>query len=168
MKKTSGYLKNKDFTIYVLDPLNLQGSNRFNPLYYATTPSKIDKVANILISSNTRGSISGDSQFWYDGAKSLLSMVIKTLMQTQDHKLINLSNVRHILNHYGTFGFESFMNDYADDKTYSEYKGFKAAPPNMQNSYLSTANTALSPIGINDDLEILTASHNINIPLYTS
>ena len=67
-EKTSGYLKNKGFTIYVLDPLNLQGSNRFNPLYYAATPSKIDKVANILISSNTRGSISGDSQFWYDGA----------------------------------------------------------------------------------------------------
>ena len=161
-EKTSGYLAQKGFKIYVLDPLNLQGSNRFNPLYYATSPSKIDKVANILISSNTKGSISGDSQFWYDGAKSLLSMVIKTLMRTGDHKLINLSNVRHLLNNYGTFGFDSFMNDYADEKTYSEYKGFKAAPLNMQNSYLSTANTALSPIGINDDLEVLTASHNIN------
>lgn len=161
-EKTSGYLKSKGFKVYILDPLDLKSSCRFNPLYYATSPSKIDKVAEILISSNQAGSISGDSKFWHDGGKSLLSMIIKTLMNTQDHKLINLANVRHMINNYHTFGFASFINDYADDKTHSEYMGFKNAPRNTQMSYVSTVNTALSPIGINDDLEILTASHNIN------
>jgi len=47
-EKTSGYLKSKGFKIYVLDPTDLKSSNRFNPLYYATSPSKIDKVAEIL------------------------------------------------------------------------------------------------------------------------
>jgi len=161
-EKTSGYLKSKGFKIYVLDPTDLKSSNRFNPLYYATSPSKIDKVADILISSNQNSAISGDSKFWFNGAKSLISIIIKTLMNTQDHKLINLANVRHLINNYGREGFDKFINDFADDKTYSEYQGFKAAPSTMQMSYLSTANTALSPIGINDDLEKLTASHNIN------
>ena len=166
-EKTSGYLKSKGFKIYVLDPTDLKSSNMFYPLYYATSPSKIDKVAEILISSNQNSAISGDSKFWFNGAKSLISIIIKTLMNTQDHKLINLANVRHLINNYGREGFDRFINDFADDKTYSEYQGFKAAPSTMQMSYLSTANTALSPIGINDDLEKLTASHNINFDKLT-
>jgi len=32
-EKTSGYLKQRGFKIYVLDPENLEQSNRYNPLY---------------------------------------------------------------------------------------------------------------------------------------
>jgi len=50
--KTSAYLHNQGFKIYVLDPKNLDESIRYNPLEYAKDSMSIDMVSEILISSS--------------------------------------------------------------------------------------------------------------------
>lgn len=165
--KTSGYLSDKGFKVYVLNPEDLSESIYYNPLYYATDSSKIDDLVNILVSSSKeKQSLSGggNNDFWDNGAKSLISILIKILMATRDHKYINLANVRYMLNNYGSDGEALFglVEKYADDKTYHEFRGFIKGNPQTTLSIVSNANVALSPIGINKNLEKLTANHTIN------
>lgn len=165
--QTSGYLHSKGYKIYVLNPEDLSESISYNPLYYATDSTKIDELVNILIKSSKedkRGSNDNSGEFWDNGAKSIISILIKVLIATKEHKYINLANVRHLINNYGNDGsdLDYLVDNYADDKTYHEFRGFIKGNPQTILSMVTTANIALSPLGINDNLEKLTSSHTIN------
>lgn len=162
--KTSGYLKDRKFNIYVLDPNNLNASNRYNPLVYANDSVSIDLISNILISSAGLKGDKADDRMWSDGAKNFISILIKVLKATNDSRYINLANVKHMINNFGQQGegLDEFIKRYADDKTFYEYKGFISGNEKTIQSFISTANIALSAIGINENLEKLTYSHNID------
>lgn len=165
---TSGYLKEKGFKIHVLDPEKLEESIRYNPLYYATSSQAIDEVSEILVRSANPGEIRPEDKIWLDGAKTFISILIKLLLQIKDHRYINLGNVRYLINNFGNLGVALYplVSKYADEKTYHEFKGFVSGNPKTVLSYVSTANTALSPIGINDNLEMLTKGHTIDFEAF--
>jgi len=163
-EKTSGYVAKKGFKIYVLDPENLDESISYNPLYYASSSIAIDQISETLIKSANSGEIRAEDKVWLDGAKNLISIFIKVLIKTGEFKYINLANIKHLINNFGMDGraLDGFMYKYADEKTFNEWKGFVSGNPKTVLSYVSTANTALNPIGINDNLEKLTLNHSIN------
>ena len=162
--KTSAYLHNQGFKIYVLDPKNLNESIRYNPLEYAKDSMSIDMVSEILISSSGLKGTKAEDKIWSDGAKNFISILIKVLNSTNDKRYMNLANVRFMLNNFGKTGeaLDEFVKKYADNKTFSEYTGFVNGNEKTIQSFISTALTALSPIGINDNLEKLTYSHTID------
>lgn len=162
--KTSAYLHNQGFKIYVLDPKNLDESIRYNPLEYAKDSMSIDMVSEILIASSGLKGTKAEDKIWSDGAKNFISILIKVLNSTNDKRYMNLANVRYMLNNFGKTGepLDEFIKRYADDKTFSEYKGFISGNEKTIQSFISTASVALSPIGINDNLEKLTYSHSID------
>ena len=162
--KTSTYLHNQGFKIYILDPKNLDESIRYNPLEYATDSMTTDMVSEILLSSSGLKGTKPEDKIWSDGAKNIISIFIKTLKSIGDNRFVNLANVRYLLNNFGSTGepLDEFMKRYADDKTFAEYKGFVSGNEKTIQSFVSTASTALSPIGINDNLEKLTYSHSID------
>jgi type IV secretory pathway TraG/TraD family ATPase VirD4 len=165
-EQTSGYLSSCGYKVYVLNPENLSESIGYNPLYYATDSTKIDELVQILVKSSkdNRNATMDNSEFWDNGAKSLISILIKILISTGNHKYINLANVRYLINNYGGDGEDLFhlVDNFADDKTYYEFRGFIKGNPSTVLSMVSTANVALSPLGINDNLEKLTSKHTIN------
>jgi len=162
--KTSGYLQKNGYKIYVLNPEDINESISYNPIFYATDSSKIDELVHILISSSKSGTSTAESEFWDNGAKSLLSTLIKVLKATNEQKYINLANLRYLVNNYGSDGEDLFhlVDTLADDKTYHEFRGFIRGNPSTVLSMVSTANIALSPIGINENLEKLTSDHSID------
>lgn len=161
-EKTSGYLKQQGYKIYVLNPEDLEESIGYNPLYYATSSTKIDELVSILIASSGEKIDSGS--FWYQGAKTIISILIRALVCNMQHEYINLVNVRHLLNNYGTDGrnIKDFIDSLDDDVLYYEFKGFSEGNPQTILSILATANVALNTIGINDNLASLTSHHTIN------
>lgn len=164
-EKTSGYLKQKGFNIYVLNPDNLDESIRYNPLEYANSSVDIDTISEILIESSGLKGTRAEDKIWSDGAKNFLSLFIKALKGTNDKSYINLANLRHLINNFGEDGkkLDMFFKVYTDDKTLNEYIGLVTGTYSKTlQSYLATANTALSPIGINDNLEKLTYSHSFD------
>ena len=167
-EKTSAYLKQKGFNIYILNPDDLAESIRYNPLEYAKNSVDIDTVSEILIESSGLKSNRAEDKIWSDGAKNFLSLFIKTLKRTNDKRYINLANLRHLINNFGDNGelLDEFFKRYADDKTFNEYKGLVTSTSSKTlQSYISTANTALSPIGINDNLEKLTYSNTFDFKI---
>jgi len=163
-QKTSGYLRQRGFKVYVLDPENLDESIRYNPMYYATSAYAIDEMCDILIQSSNPKASASDNKVWFDGAKNLLSILVKALMGTRDPRYINLGNLRHLLNNFGLngAGLIPFIQEYCDQKTQNEYRGFISGNSKTILSYVSTANTALAPIGINDNLEKLTKNNSFD------
>ncbi|XPV67789.1 MAG: type IV secretory system conjugative DNA transfer family protein [Halarcobacter sp.] len=162
--KTSGYLEKKGYKIYVLDPNNLDESIRYNPLEFSNTSVEIDTLSEILLASAGLRVTSSEDRIWSDGAKSLISILIKVLKGTEDKKFINLANVRYMINQFGADGkaLNEFIKRYADDKTLNEYNGFVSGYDRTLQSFVSNASVALSPIGINDNLEKLTYSNTID------
>lgn len=162
--KTSAYLHNQGFKIYVLDPKNLDESIRYNPLEYAKDSMSIDMVSEILISSSGLKGTKAEDKIWSDGAKNFISILIKVLNATNDKRYMNLANIRYMLNNFGQAGerLDEFIKRYADDKTFAEYTGFVNGNAKTIQSFISTASTALAPIGINDNLEKLTYTHSID------
>jgi len=162
--KTSGYLQSRGFKVYVLDPEDLNTSIGYNPLYYALSSLEIDEIAEILIKSANSGEIRAEDKMWLDGAKTFLVILIKVLVNTRDHNYINLANIKHLINNFGENGskLDELIYKYADDKTFSEWKGFVSSNLRTLQSFVSTANIALNAIGINENLAKLTASHTIN------
>jgi len=142
----------------------LDESISYNPLYYASSSIAIDQISETLIKSANSGEIRAEDKVWLDGAKNLISIFIKTLIKTGEFKYINLANIKHLINNFGTDGrtLDSFIYKYADEKTFNEWKGFVSGNPKTVLSYVSTANTALNPIGVNDNLEKLTLNHTIH------
>jgi len=163
-EKTSGFLAKRGFKIYVLDPEDLKTSIRYNPLYYASSSLEIDEIAEILIKSANPGQIKAEDKMWLDGAKTFLTILIKVLVATKDYRYINLANLKHLINHFADDGspLDELIFKYADKRTFSEWKGFVSGNLRTIQSFVSTANTALNAIGINDNLALLTANHNIN------
>jgi type IV secretory pathway TraG/TraD family ATPase VirD4 len=170
--KTSNYLNSQGFKIYVLDPKNLHESVRYNPLAYIKNSVDIDEVVEILISSSGMQSQNGNDRMWTSGAKTIISIFIKVLLETEDKRYINLANVRFLLNNFfimdrrvkdlETPMIDTFIRTYADDKTLIEYLGFRNGNKKTVQGFISTANIALSPIGINENLEKLTYSNTID------
>jgi type IV secretion system protein VirD4 len=163
-EKTSGYLERKGYKIYVLDPENLEESIRYNPLYYATDSAKVDLVCETLITSAYPGEINPNDRMWLNGAKTIISILIKILIRMRDEKYINLGNVKYLLNHFGADGKD--LNDlvikYGNDKIKTEWYGFISGNSKTIQSFISTANMVLNSIGVNDNLEILTASNSFD------
>lgn len=159
--KTSAYLDSKGYKIHILDPENLNESLRYNPLVYAKDSQSVDTVSEILIASS---GVESNEKIWSDGAKTIISVLIKVLNDTGDVRYMNLANVKYMINHFGDkgSGVKEFVQRYADKKTYSEFIGLVNGNDKTLQSFLSTASIALSPIGINDNLEKLTYSHSID------
>jgi type IV secretory pathway TraG/TraD family ATPase VirD4 len=162
--KTSGYVASRGFRVYVLDPEEILESIRYNPLYYAVDNEAIDLILEILIKSSYTGNISSNDKMWFDGAKTVLSIFIRVLIRSKEYKYINLANVKHILNNYGSDGssLDNFISKYADEYTFGEWRGFIKGNPNTVLSFISTAQAILSQIGINDKLKKITASHTFD------
>jgi type IV secretion system protein VirD4 len=162
--KTSGYMSSKGYKIYVLDPENLAESIRYNPLYYATSSSSIELITETLIKSAYSGEINPSDRMWLDGAKTIISIFIKVLIRTKEFKYINLANVKYLLNHFGSTGenLNDFIFKYGNDKIITEWYGFTSGNEKTIQSFISTANMVLNTIGVNDNLEILTANHTFN------
>jgi type IV secretory pathway TraG/TraD family ATPase VirD4 len=167
-EKTSNYLNSQGFKIYVLDPDNLETSIRYNPLHYANNSKNIDKACEVLIASSGMKGTKSDDLMWSNGAKTLISIIIKALNETEDKRYINLANVRHILNNFLKLDkneqpiINEFFKKYADDKTLNEYIGLVSNNKKTLQGFISTANVALNPIGINDNLEKLTYTNSID------
>lgn len=151
---TSGYLHQLGYRIAVLDVSNVERSLSFNPLHRARSHTEIQKVSEVLISAAFPGD-DGSNKFWNDGAKSVLSILIRCLNDV-DPKFRNLANVRRLLNHFGVdgSGLDEFVARNADRPTFDDYKGLRSNSERVLSNIVSTARTAIDPFGDPDLCQI--------------
>lgn len=167
-KNTSGYLKSRGFNVLVLNPEDLEKSNRFNPFYGLTAKDviEIEQICSSIILSKYGNDKEG---VWNDGSIAILEVFAKCLAFTEPANL-NLPNIAYLIQMFGENGSmldnwvaEHSMNpiDKNDKSIVNSWIGITSANKNMLMSYTTIAKTALKQFN-NRNLQKLMAYNDID------
>lgn len=173
---TGGYLREQGYDVRVLNLVNLEQSDGYNPFCYLRDEKDVLKLVNNLIQSTTpKGSHESDP-FWTKAETALLQAIILMLFQEAPEYEQNFSMVMRVLeyaevreedeNHVSPLDllFESIERRRPDSVAVRQYKVFKLAAGKTAKSILVSTAVRLAPFNL-PQIQALT-SHD-DMDLYT-
>ena len=173
---TGGYLKEQGYDVRVLNLVNLEQLDGYNPFCYLRDEKDVLKLVNNLIQSTTpKGSHESDP-FWTKAETALLQAIILMLFQEAPEYEQNFSMVMRVLEyaevreedegHVSPLDllFESIERRKPDSVAVRQYKGFKLAAGKTAKSILVSTAVRLAPFNL-PQIQALTDHDDMN--LYT-
>ena len=173
---TGGYLKEQGYDVRVLNLVNLEQSDGYNPFCYLRDEKDVLKLVNNLIQSTTpKGSHESDP-FWTKAETALLQAIILMLFQEAPEYEQNFSMVMRVLEyaevreedegHVSPLDllFESIERRRPDSVAVRQYKVFKLAAGKTAKSILVSTAVRLAPFNL-PQIQALTDHDNMD--LYT-
>ena len=173
---TGGYLKEQGYDVRVLNLVNLEQSDGYNPFCYLRDEKDVLKLVNNLIQSTTpKGSHESDP-FWTKAETALLQAIILMLFQEAPEYEQNFSMVMRVLEyaevreedegHVSPLDllFESIERRKPDSVAVRQYKVFKLAAGKTAKSILVSTAVRLAPFNL-PQIQALTNHDDMN--LYT-
>ena len=161
--RTAADLTRRGYTVLRLEPKDLAGSIRYNPLARAESTPAQQEIAHVLIQTSNRGGKPTDP-FWTNGAEEILGILIKCLKNhVEADRYANLANVQYLLNNFGDGdALAPFVAANApDDATYFAFKGFITQSEKTMQGIVSQAKAALTMMA-DPELAGLTASSSFD------
>ena len=173
---TGGYLKEQGYDVRVLNLVNLEQSDGYNPFRYLRDEKDVLKLVNNLIQSTTpKGSHESDP-FWTKAETALLQAIIFMLFQEAPEYEQNFSMVMRVLEyaevreedegHVSPLDllFESIERRKPDSVAVRQYKVFKLAAGKTAKSILVSTAVRLAPFNLpqiqaltdHDDMDLYT------------
>ena len=173
---TGGYLKEQGYDVRVLNLVNLEQSDGYNPFRYLRDEKDVLKLVNNLIQSTTpKGSHESDP-FWTKAETALLQAIILMLFQEAPEYEQNFSMVIRVLEyaevreedegHVSPLDllFESIERRKPDSVAVRQYKVFKLAAGKTAKSILVSTAVRLAPFNLpqiqamtdHDDMDLYT------------
>ena len=173
---TGGYLKEQGYDVRVLNLVNLEQSDGYNPFCYLRDEKDVLKLVNNLIQSTTpKGSHESDP-FWTKAETALLQAIILMLFQEAPEYEQNFSMVMRVLEyaevreedegHVSPLDllFESIERRRPDSVAVRQYKVFKLAAGKTAKSILVSTAVRLAPFNLpqiqaltdHDDMDLYT------------
>ena len=173
---TGGYLKEQGYDVRVLNLVNLEQSDGYNPVRYLRDEKDVLKLVNNLIQSTTpKGSHESDP-FWTKAETALLQAIILMLFQEAPEYEQNFSMVMRVLEyaevreedegHVSPLDllFESIERRKPDSVAVRQYKVFKLAAGKTAKSILVSTAVRLAPFNLpqiqaltdHDDMDLYT------------
>ena len=159
---TGGYLKEQGYDVRVLNLVNLEQSDGYNPFCYLRDEKDVLKLVNNLIQSTTpKGSHESDP-FWTKAETALLQAIILMLFQEAPEYEQNFSMVMRVLEyaevreedegHVSPLDllFESIERRKPDSVAVRQYKVFKLAAGKTAKSILISCGARLAPFDIKE------------------
>ena len=173
---TGGYLKEQGYDVRVLNLVNLEQSDGYNPFRYLRDEKDVLKLVNNLIQSTTpKGSHESDP-FWTKAETALLQAIILMLFQEAPEYEQNFSMVMRVLEyaevreedegHVSPLDllFESIERRKPDSVAVRQYKVFKLAAGKTAKSILVSTAVRLAPFNL-PQIQALTEHYDMD--LYT-
>ena len=173
---TGGYLKEQGYDVRVLNLVNLEQSDGYNPFCYLRDEKDVLKLVNNLIQSTTpKGSHESDP-FWSKAETALLQAIILMLFQEAPEYEQNFSMVMRVLEyaevreedegHVSPLDllFESIERRKPDSVAVRQYKVFKLAAGKTAKSILVSTAVRLAPFNLP---QIQTLTNHDDMDLYT-
>ena len=173
---TGGYLKEQGYDVRVLNLVNLEQSDGYNPFRYLRDEKDVLKLVNNLIQSTTpKGSHESDP-FWTKAETALLQAIILMLFQEAPGYEQNFSMVMRVLEyaevreedegHVSPLDllFESIERRKPDSVAVRQYKVFKLAAGKTAKSILVSTAVRLAPFNLP---QIQTLTNHDDMDLYT-
>ena len=173
---TGGYLKEQGYDVRVLNLVNLEQSDGYNPFRYLRDEKDVLKLVNNLIQSTTpKGSHESDP-FWTKAETALMQAIILMLFQEAPEYEQNFSMVMRVLEyaevreedegHVSPLDllFESIERRKPDSVAVRQYQVFKLAAGKTAKSILVSTAVRLAPFNLpqiqalteHDDMDLYT------------
>ena len=173
---TGGYLKEQGYDVRVLNLVNLEQSDGYNPFRYLRDEKDVLKLVNNLIQSTTPKGNHESDPFWTKAETALLQAIILMLFQEAPEYEQNFSMVMRVLEyaevreedegHVSPLDllFESIERRKPDSVAVRQYKVFKLAAGKTAKSILVSTAVRLAPFNLpqiqaltdHDDMDLYT------------
>lgn len=163
-RETSGFLKANGYNVRVLNLVNPEYSDRYNPLAHIIDHTSVDIIAHTIVVGATKGQPTNDP-FWDNTAKMLLKACIYYVISVLPEEEQNLSSCLSIIRQGGsdeTLFDKLFIDELKPEHPGRiQYENFKtAADKTMQSIIIST----ISKVETFDtpSMQRITTSNNID------
>ena len=173
---TGGYLKEKGYEIRVLNLVNLEKSDGYNPFRYIRDEKDALKLVNNLIQATTPKNSHESDPFWTKAETALLQAIILMLFQEAPEYEQNFSMVMRVLEYAQVkeddeefvspldLLFQALEQEKPDSVAVRQYKVFKMAAGKTSKSILISAAVRLAPFNLpqikaitdRDDMDLYT------------
>ena len=173
---TGGYLKRQGYDIRVLNLVNLEESDGYNPFRYLRDEKDALRLVNNLIQATTpKGSHESDP-FWTKSETALLQAIILMLFQEAPEYEQNFSMVMRVLEYAEVkeedeeyvspldLLFQSIEREKPDSVAVRQYKVFKMAAGKTSKSILVSTAVRLAPFNLP---QIQAITNHDDMDLYT-
>ena len=155
--RTAGYLKSKGYKVKVLNLVNPECSDGYNPLAHIRNEIDVDIIANTIVKGQT-GEKASDP-FWDDMAEILLKALIWYLISTRPPEEQNLASCAELVRAANDGGGTSLLGDLINQLDYTHparknYKSIEIAPEKTRGSILSTLQSRLGKFDSKDIAEL--------------
>ena len=173
---TGGYLKEQGYDVRVLNLVNLEQSDGYNPFCYLRDEKDVLKLVNNLIQSTTPKDSHESDPFWTKAETALLQAIILMLFQEAPEYEQNFSMVMRVLEyaevreedegHVSPLDllFESIERRKPDSVAVRQYKVFKLAAGKTAKSILVSTAVRLAPFNLP---QIQALTNHDDMDLYT-
>ena len=164
---TGGYLKKKGYDVRVLNLVNLEQSDGYNPFCYLRDEKDALKLVNTLIQATTpKGSHESDP-FWTKSETALLQAIILMLHQEAPAYEQNFSMVMRVLEYAEVreddddyispldLLFKAMEHEHPESVALRQYKVFKQAAGKTAKSILISCGARLAPFDIAELRELM-------------
>ena len=165
--KTAGYLKANGYDIKVLNLVNPENSDGYNPLMHIQSEIDVDVIANTIIKGQDSDG-KGSDPFWDNNAEMLLKSLIYYLLEKRPKEGINLTScaemVRAAASSNGTNLLRELMSELPlSHPARTNFQSVEVVA-GSEKTYSSILSTLQSKLGKFDSQEIanVTSTNTIN------
>ena len=165
--KTAGYLKSNGYDIKVLNLVNPENSDGYNPLMHIQSEIDVDVIANTIIKGQDSDG-KGSDPFWDNNAEMLLKSLIYYLLEKRPKEEINLTScaemVRAAASSNGTNLLRELMSELPlSHPARTNFQSVEVVA-GSEKTYSSILSTLQSKLGKFDSQEIanVTSTNTIN------
>ena len=157
---TGGYLKSQGYDIRVLNLVNLEESDGYNPFRYIRDEKDALRLVNNLIQATTPKNSHNSDPFWEKSETALLQAIILMLWQEAPEYEQNFSMVMRVLEYAEVkeedeeyvspldLLFQSIERERPDCVAVRQYKVFKMAAGKTSKSILVSTAVRLAPFNL--------------------
>ena len=163
--KTAGYLKSKGYDIKILNLVNPENSDGYNPLFHIESEIDVDVIANTIVKGQKVEGGKTDP-YWDDMAEMLLKALIYYLLATRPEEEQNLASCAELVRAANNNGGGNLLTELMNQLPYDHparmfYKSIEIAPEKTYGSILSTLQSKLGKFDSKEIAE-LTSTNTIN------
>ncbi len=163
---TAGYLKSQGYEIKLLNLVNPDSSDSYNPIQHVKSELDVDVIANTIVKGQKSEAASGADPYWDNMAELLLKALIYYLIAARPPEEQNLASCAELVRAANNKGNTNLLSELINKLPYDHparmnYKSVEIASDKTYSSILSSLQ---SKLGKFDSKEIanVTSTNTIN------
>ena len=165
--KSADYFRSKGYDVKILNLVNPQNSDGYNPLIHIESEIDVDIIANTIVKGQN-DIVTQVDPFWDDMAEMLLKALIYYLLATRPEEEQSLSSCAELVRAANNSGSGNLLTELMNALPYDHparmfYKSIEIAPEKTYSSILSSLQSKLGKFDSREIAE-LTSTNTIDFP----